>query len=494
MRLRLPALSRGPAGRPLLAGLVLSAAAVIILNHPVITVIAFCLGGTAVLAAVLFRSRRVIFLLSCGLAAGLCLGAAQTLLLSGEKTRAFSALPTASTGGVRLRLEEDSVLTPGGLRRSAGALLRVSDRRGDVTAAARGLVAVYAAGGERLFWGEVIDVEGRLRPASPGTGTDFTMSTRPRGIRRRGFTGPLLEIRAAAVNTILSGIERLGRPASTLLEALLLGVKDELDFDLKQSFARTGSLHLLALSGLHVGVIGAIILLALSPLRSRKIKVVLAALAVGAYYFLAGPSPSLTRAVIMLCLAGVGYLLDRKSDPLRLLLISAVIILVADPAAVRTLSFQLSYTALAGILTLGRRLDAALIPWLPRGPRALAAASFSAQVFTAPIVLAAFGSIYPVGIVASPVLIPLTTVFVWSGLACLVLNLTPLAVVNDFTRLVMNLQYGLIRVISEAGARAPDLTVPWPGWFWPPAVCILACLAVGIKVQKQHELRLTLRH
>jgi ComEC/Rec2-related protein len=493
VRLSLPAASRFRSGRLFLLCLVLTAATVLIVNHPVITVVALMLAagaaGGAIVRVFILHKMDQMFWAGCGLALGLFLGGAQTLLLSAERERDFLSLPEGTAAWARIVLDEDSVLTAGGIRLYSGRLVSVRDRRGDVTASARGRVVVFVSGGERLFWGQIIETEGRVRRTAAAAETTFTMNARSGRVITAGFSSPLLEARSRAVGAVLGGMARLGRPAATLLEALLLGVKDELDFELKDAFARTGSLHLLALSGLHVGVIGALILVLLTPLTSKKLKVTVTAVAVGLYFLLAGPSPSLARAVLMLSLAGLGYLCHRETDPLQLLLASAVIILALDPVSVRTLSFQLSYTALAGILTLGRRLDNGLIPWVPRFLRTLCAATLSAQVFTAPIVLAVFGVVYPAGLVISPLLIPLTTVFVWTGIACLLVAWAPVAFITEAARFVMDLQYRIIFLVTSTGSSVPGLTLEWRDWFWLPAVAVLACLALGIRIQRQHAPR-----
>jgi predicted membrane metal-binding protein len=192
----------------------------------------------------------------------------------------------------------------------------------------------------------------------------------------------------------------------------------------------------------------------------------------------------------MLALGTIGLLLDREVDPLHVLFASAVIVLVVAPESVRSLSFQLSYLSLFGILTFGRRLNDRLVPYLPAFIRGLVSAALAAQLFTAPVVLAAYGVVYPIGLVVSLLLVPLTMVYIWSGAGFLVLGLIPWRPVGELIRLLMDLQYKLIFIISDFFKRAPGLTLDWRDWFWLPAFLVWLALFLGFPVQRRHELRL----
>ncbi|MBN2352416.1 MAG: ComEC/Rec2 family competence protein [Spirochaetales bacterium] len=485
---------RGPAFLFFL-GLVAAALLVMYLNRPELSIaaclIAMGVGGWGAARFSAKGKNDVFAWLALGVASGLLVGGAQSYALAAERAASHTAIPLDAAFSFRLTLTADGVTAQNGVKVYAASLAEAANRSGDRRASASGAVAVFAPNGPDLFWGETIDVEGTLRENQVPGGARFVLNARGRSVMRLGFNSPLLAARAAAVRAFLARIGRLGAPASSLFAALFLGVKDNLEFELRDAFARTGSLHLLALSGLHVGMIAALVLFFLSPLRSKKLKAVLAALFVGAYFFLAGPSPSLLRAVLMLGLGTIGLLLDREVDPLHVLLASAVVVLLVDPESVRSLSFQLSYLALAGILTFGRRLNRALTPFLPGFARGLVSAVIAAQAFTAPLIFQTFGTVYPVGLVASLLLVPLTTAYVWSGTGFLVVSLIPFPPLEEAVRFLMDAQYRLIFGISDFFKNAPGVTVVWSDWLWIPALAAWLALVAGIPVQRRHELRLT---
>ncbi len=159
--------------------------------------------------------------------------------------------------------------------------------------------------------------------------------------------------------------------------------------------------------------------LLLRPLRSRLAVFLAGAVLLGCYLFVAGPLPALARAVVMLVVGGAARLADRDDEPLNLLALSGIVIVAVDPFAAATLSFQLSYLALAGMLTLGPALARSLHGRVPRPVAAALGASVGAQLATLPVVLLSFGAWYPSGILAALLLVPLVTVLpvAWTGLA-----------------------------------------------------------------------------
>lgn len=142
----------------------------------------------------------------------------------------------------------------------------------------------------------------------------------------------------------------------SLLFALVLGDRSELEQSTKQMFSTTGTSHILAVSGLHVGIVLALFYLlfygTISPLRTHPVKECLILLLIITYTFITGCSPPVLRAALMITLFIVGRLIRRDQSTLHAVILSAFILLVADPWLLFNISFQLSYAALLGILLL----------------------------------------------------------------------------------------------------------------------------------------------
>jgi competence protein ComEC len=174
----------------------------------------------------------------------------------------------------------------------------------------------------------------------------------------RGNTDPIDAFR----NSLLGFIDqRVETPAAGLLQALLLGDRSGIDPSIREAFNRAGVGHILAISGLHVGIVAGAAFFAFCRLLvfvpflvqralTRRAAAVLTACCVVGYGLLAGMSPSTQRAVIMVCTFMVALIFGRRADPLNTLALAATAILVWDPGSLFTISFQLSFVAAGAIL------------------------------------------------------------------------------------------------------------------------------------------------
>jgi len=169
--------------------------------------------------------------------------------------------------------------------------------------------------------------------------------------------------RKAAFSTWLGGLLPEGDELA-VLRALAIGDKDGLSRDLRAAYRDSGAMHLLALSGLHVGLLYALLLQLLKPLGGHRAArlfrsgVILAAL--WAYALITGLGASITRAVLMITFYEISGLLSGSRDALTALFGSAFLLMLLRPEAPRDIGFQLSYTAVLSILLLHPWLKARL--------------------------------------------------------------------------------------------------------------------------------------
>lgn len=152
---------------------------------------------------------------------------------------------------------------------------------------------------------------------------------------------------------------------SGLAVALLVGAKGEIDQEVINSFQNTGAMHVLAVSGLHVGLILVAIQKFLSLFSrwiSRKSAIVISILCIVAFGLISGASPAVVRAVVMFVILAFGQLLDRKGNGLNSLFVSAILLLLYDPYYLFDVGFQLSYAAMLGIFILQKPLETLFYP------------------------------------------------------------------------------------------------------------------------------------
>ncbi|MBR1474942.1 MAG: ComEC/Rec2 family competence protein [Muribaculaceae bacterium] len=147
----------------------------------------------------------------------------------------------------------------------------------------------------------------------------------------------------------------LSVPCQELLSALLLGDSRQLSPAVRSRFSQAGIAHILALSGLHVGLLTSLIWFLLFPLdylRLRRVRLLFTLLTLTAFALITGLSPSVVRATIMIGFTLVALVLYRKSVALNALCVSALLTLCIWPTALYQAGFQLSYVTVAAVLTL----------------------------------------------------------------------------------------------------------------------------------------------
>lgn len=203
-------------------------------------------------------------------------------------------------------------------------------------------------------------------------------------------------------------------------EALLLGYKYDIDNTTNQIFARTGTLHVLAVSGMHVGLIYGLLTWlcgAFANFRNSKyVKFGIIISGIWAYAIVSGLGASILRAVVMFSCISLAQISGRKTNTINLLAASACILFLNDPLCLYDPGFQLSYSAVAGIILvypLFKKYCYSKYKIL-KYIKELLALTVSAQVFTLPFSIYYFGQFPNLFLVANLFIIPLTTILIFS--------------------------------------------------------------------------------
>jgi len=203
-----------------------------------------------------------------------------------------------------------------------------------------------------------------------------------------------------------------GPAAGGVLAALVLGsAVVPLPLEVREAFRASGLSHALAASGFHLTVLlGAV--MAVGRLAPRPLRWLLAFGAMGLFLLLAGPQPSVVRAVLMGALAFGLQEARRHPRPLGVLLVCVVLVLVVRPGWLLDVGFQLSVAATAGLLLSARPQEQWLAAWMPRWLAAAVAVPLAASLWTLPLQLLHFGALplytVPANLLVAPLLTPLT--------------------------------------------------------------------------------------
>ena len=295
--------------------------------------------------------------------------------------------------------------------------------------------------GDRLWIGR--GAERLVRVADPG-GFDAGVWAASHGAAHEVFAGPgqWQVIGAPSLvdqwtdrmrNATLKWIEASGldREERGMVKALLLGIRDELDADQKQAFARSGTIHVLAVSGMHVGLVYAVFMAMLGwwgrKKGARLVRGALVLLFLWGYAGLTGWSPSVMRATVMFTLFTISEMSGRQAEPLNSLFGAAFVLLIWDPLMLFQLSFQLSFLAVLGILLFYKPIMG--LWYAPNTVLhyfwSLTAVSLAAQVITTPLSLYMFKA-FPVWFLpANLAIVGLVTICVYAGALMVLFHQVP---------------------------------------------------------------------
>lgn len=243
-------------------------------------------------------------------------------------------------------------------------------------------------------YGDVIRFRCRLRPPhnfnNPG-GFDYEQYLRFRGVLVRGFiddTSAAIILRKGMGNILRMQLERFRNLIRTtilnaapetegkIIQAMILGNQMEIPKDIMEKFNRTGTTHIIAISGFNIGIVAifSLFMIRFSLRRSEYllmrwnvtyISTLFTILLIILYTLIAGAGISVVRASVMVVIFTIAILLNRQSDLYNTLAMAAFLILIVSPFSLFDVSFQLSFSAVTSLLFLTPRLVALLPQFVP---------------------------------------------------------------------------------------------------------------------------------
>jgi competence protein ComEC len=437
------------------------------------------------------RSWRRFCVFGSTFAAGLVLGAVCAGRIPGPPDL---GLPTGNVSALEGVLLEDPREITGG-NGMARLELRQAWTRADtaiggagVRSSARGMVTAIFPGGRLDDLKEfgrkcAVYLEGAFIPARSGESGPGMF--RALGVHVVSPAPPLERIRTGLRQNLVSLLSRPDNQSwGSLSLALLLGVRDNLDSGLARSYREAGVSHVLALSGMHLAVLSALIAFLFKPVFGLRWAALIGALFIAAYVFLVGSQPSLDRALIMYLLGALAIVCSLARNPVSLLNLAFIAQIMWQPESGIAVSFILSYLALWGILHLGVKIAGLFRGRIPPVLLQGLSASLGAFIATASVSAANFGALQPAGILTGLVIVPLTSLF-------MVLTIVYLALVSflpfpaQLLGLGLSVLYKTLNVLVDISAGFPgivlgldsDGTVKLSAWF---SVLVLSILLAGI--------------
>ncbi len=368
--------------------------------------------------------------------------------------------------------------------------------------------------------GDVVDVVGqfaRVRgPRNPGE-FDYSAALRALGINVQVFCGEPDDVRVAqaAAKSWRGWQARLRFHAERLLTeqlsertaavgtALLLGTRTGITDELRQAFAESGTMHILAISGANVGVLAGLLwLIARVAGCGRFTTAGIVLLGILGYALLADSQPPVLRAVLMFAAVLAGRPWFRTTPLVNGLAIAALGVLVANPTHLFDVGAQLSFLAVAALIWTPSWIPARwrkalawnpvadsaprwLALWWPTASRSLlmSVGSLTAiWLFTLPLTVARFHLFSPIGLVVNLLLAPVVVIIMWSGYALLMLGLLVKSAGAPFAFLFDGGLRLMLWIVEESAALDwghAYLPGPGNGWLVGYYACLLA-VACGL--------------
>ncbi|PRX45667.1 ComEC/Rec2 family competence protein [Salegentibacter salegens] len=230
-----------------------------------------------------------------------------------------------------------------------------------------------------------------------------------------------------------------------IMQALLLGQRQDISKEIYEEYAAAGAIHILAVSGLHVGIILLILNWLFKPLNLLRngliLKTLLLIVLMWGFAILAGLSPSVVRAVTMFSFIAIGMQMRRKTSVLNSLFISLFILLLINPYFIFQVGFQLSYLAVFAIVTIQPKLFKL---WKPRFKITkyfwgLLSVSIAAQIGVLPLSLFYFHQFPGLFFLSNLVVLPVLGIILGLGILVIVLaflNFLPDFLANTYGKLI----------------------------------------------------------
>jgi competence protein ComEC len=300
-----------------------------------------------------------------------------------------------------------------------------------------------------------------------------------------------------------------------ILSALLIGNKQFLSADQVSAFAGSGAMHVLAVSGLHVGIIFLLVSFLLKPIERIRwggyLKGLLLLITLWLYAGITGLSPSVTRAATMFSFIIVANQFGRHTDIYNTLATSALFLLLVNPFLILEVGFQLSYLAVLGIVILYPKIYALWKPkwWILDKVWSISAVSIAAQLATFPLALLYFHQFPNYFLLSNLIVIPAATVIIPLGIALLAFHWVPFLgdwisfllnkVVHWLDRAMVGIEGLPFAVLNGIDIGAFETVIMYAlvicivtylvrrRFIWLPMSVLLLCFLEGVNVHEYYQ-------
>ena len=249
----------------------------------------------------------------------------------------------------------------------------------------------------------------------------------------------------------------LPEPYGGLLLGILFGDTSKLPKPVKNDFAQSGIAHLFAVSGLNVSLIVTAVIAFGQLLKvPKKTATLLGLAAIGFYFWLVGYSPSIARASIMAALALIAWLLAREKDLIASLSWAAIVLLTVNPLTLFSISFQLSFLAVLGILLISPEINRVFQPEILSVVKPFSIV-IGAQMAVQPLLAFYFNQLSIISLITNIILVP--PVAIITGAGFLAILISPIS--STVALIIFKILYPLLVFIRRGAWLFAHLPGAW---------------------------------
>ena len=243
---------------------------------------------------------------------------------------------------------------------------------------------------------------------------------------------------------ISNTIRYLYKTNSDFINSMMLGQKDDLSQNEKLMFTRTGTSHIIAISGLHTGILSGLIIFMMGKIN-KIYKLIVLSTMMFIYSAMVGNSPSIIRAIMFMISLYLSFFLDRKMDKISTLSFIGILFVINNPYIIYNISFQLSFLATLSIIYfygyINNKLNIKII-----------SLTLSANILTIPIIYYNFEGIPLVSILGNIIIVPFIGIIIYLAILSLILfniNIYISSIVVYINRFILEIIYVLLEKISN---------------------------------------------
>ena len=247
-----------------------------------------------------------------------------------------------------------------------------------------------------------------------------------------------------AKSYISNTIRYLYKTNSDFINSMMLGQKDDLSQNEKLMFTRTGTSHIIAISGLHTGILSGLIIFMMGKIN-KIYKLIVLSTMMFIYSAMVGNSPSIIRAIMFMISLYLSFFLDRKMDKISTLSFIGILFVINNPYIIYNISFQLSFLATLSIIYfygyINNKLNIKII-----------SLTLSANILTIPIIYYNFEGIPLISILGNIIIVPFIGIIIYLAMLSLILfniNIYISSIVVHINRFILETIYVLLEKISN---------------------------------------------